>query len=276
MRLKLTLQVIKPSESYPLEIWCPPEMIPFVPVMDGSFFESFLMNDFSEEVWDFFNTEFEDILCEMISSISFAPRARYHLSDAYDEFRKLALTEVKRMAKKYRAIYIFTDEDKNNELFRSELDLVYLMEKWVNNRENDCQRCIDVGEAMINGMEQFVTSASWHSAWIYEGTNKKPIMWFGLSGERPEEGWILNVEDDHETGYDWSTFWLCEDSWTDWQNRVSDADDVFLTWMTAECDMSLPELASIVITCPIDIDEKDDYCALTQKIREYINLKEKR
>lgn len=263
MMLKLTLQVIGPSESYPSETWCPPELIPSVPVMDEAFFKDFLMDEFSEEVWEFFNSEFEDILCDMISTISFAPKARYYLSDAYDEFRELALTEAKETAKKYRAIYIFTDDEENKELFRSELDLAYLMEEWVNNREDDCQSSVDVGEAMIKGMEQFVASASWHYARIYEGTNKKPIMWFGLNGEKPEEGWILNLEDNPNTETTWKDFWFSDDQWT---NRVPDADSGFLIWMEAECAMFLPSLQDVLGTCPIDVNEQDDYQTLSLRI----------
>ena len=263
MMLKLTLQVIEPSVFSPSETWCPPELIPSVPVMDGAFFKDFLMDEFSEEAWDFFNTEFGDILCDMISSISFPPKAKYFLSNAYDEFRKLALTEAKNTAKKYRAIYIFTDDEKNRELFRSELDLSDMMVKWVNNREDDCQSSIDVGQAMISGMEQFVASASWHYAWKYDGENKEPVMWFGLKGEKPEEGWILNLEGNSDTDFTWKDFWFSDNQWT---NRVPDADSIFLTWMEAECAMYLPLLQNVLSICPIEVDEQDDYRTLSLKI----------
>ena len=35
--------------------------------MDKEFFESFLMDEFSEEVWDYFNTEFDDIRVYSVS-----------------------------------------------------------------------------------------------------------------------------------------------------------------------------------------------------------------
>ncbi len=47
------------------------------------------------------------------------------------------------------------------------------------------------------------------------------------------------------------------------KKRVPDADDVFLTWMTAECDVSLPKLSEALKTCPIEINEKDDYHTLS-------------
>lgn len=87
----------------------------------------------------------------MINSISFPPKARYYLSESYEEFRNLALTEARKIAQNYHAIYVFSDDEQNKELFSSELDLVCLMEEWVNNREDDCQSSIDVGEAMIRG-----------------------------------------------------------------------------------------------------------------------------
>ncbi|MBR3017913.1 MAG: hypothetical protein IKH57_12705 [Clostridia bacterium] len=61
MELKLTLQRIEPYESFVSETWCPPKLVPTVERMDKEFFESFLMDEFSEEVWDYFNTEFDDI-----------------------------------------------------------------------------------------------------------------------------------------------------------------------------------------------------------------------
>lgn len=187
----------------------------------------------------------------------------YYLSEAYEEFTMLALIEARRIAQKYRAIYTFIDDEKNEELFKSDLNLTQLMEDWVNNRETDCQSSVDVGEAMIKGMEQFVASASWHCDWIYEGEKKRPFMWFGLNGEKPEEGWILNLEDDPDAETTWKDFWFPDDGWT---NRIPDADSIFLTWMEAEVGDFLPSMEDVISTCPIEIDEADDYRALSEKI----------
>ena len=266
MRLKLTLQVIEPFESRPSEISCSPKLIPSDQVMDKAFFEAFLMDKLSDEVCEFFYEEFNDILGDVINSISFPPKARYYLSEAYKEFTMLALTEVRKIAQKYRAIYIFTDDEKNEELFRSYLNLIQLMEEWVINRETDCLSSADVGEAMIKGMEQFVASASWHCDWIYIDEKKKPIMWFGLNGEKPEEGWILNLEDDPDEGTTWKDFWFPDDPDYEWTNRVPDADSGFLTWMEGEIGDFLPSMEGVMSTCPIEIDEQDDYRTLSEKI----------
>lgn len=263
MRMKLTLQVIEPFKSKPSEIGCTSELVPSDQVMDKAFFEAFLIDKFSDEIGEFFTNEFEDILCDTISSISFPPKARYYLSEAYEEFTMLALIEARRIAQKYRAIYTFIDDEKNEELFKSDLNLTQLMEDWVNNRETDCQSSVDVGEAMIKGMEQFVASASWHCDWIYEGEKKRPFMWFGLNGEKPEEGWILNLEDDPDAETTWKDFWFPDDGWT---NRIPDADSIFLTWMEAEVGDFLPSMEDVISTCPIEIDEADDYRALSEKI----------
>ena len=77
--MKLTLQRKEPYESFVSETWCPPELVPSVERMDKDFFESFLMDEFSEEVWDYFNTEFDDILSDMIGDISFAPKAGFSI-----------------------------------------------------------------------------------------------------------------------------------------------------------------------------------------------------
>lgn len=171
-------------------------------------------------------------------------------------------------------IYIFSDADNNEEIFRSDLDLESMMVDWVSNREGDDGESIRVGQAMINGMEKYLSVASWHSGWIAGCYGLKPIMWFGIDGEKPEEGWILNDCDNLEAGSTWSTFWFCDEPWDDWKNRVPDADDGFLTWMTMECDMSLPKLADALKTCPIEVDEKDDYERITKKIKTYIDSKE--
>ena len=160
MELKLTLQRIEPYESFVSETWCPPELVPSTGKMDKEFFESFLMDEFSEEVWDYFNTEFDEILFDMIDHISFTPKARYFLQESYDSFRELALEEARKIAKKYHAVYFFTDEDSKEELFRSDLDLESMMEEWVNNREDDSECSPDVGGAMIRGMEKYVCNAS--------------------------------------------------------------------------------------------------------------------
>ncbi len=55
----------------------------------------------------------------------------------------------------------------------------------------------------------------------------------------------------HGTGNDWKRFWFCYDSWEDWQNRVPDADSIFLTWMTAECGISLPLLIDMILLTPL-------------------------
>ena len=199
----------------------------------------------------------------MINSISFPPKARYYLSESYEEFRNLALTEARKIAQNYHAIYVFSDDEQNKELFSSELDLVCLMEEWVNNREDDCQSSIDVGEAMIRGIEQFVVSASWQFEWKYEGENNKPIMWFGLRGEKPEKGWILNLEDNSDTEFNWKDFWFPSDPWL---NRVPDADESFLAWMDTECCSYLPSLEDVLKTCPIEVCEQDDFETLTRKI----------
>jgi len=45
MTIKLTLQIVEPYDSGPSETWCPPELIPSVPVMDAAFFEDFLYSE---------------------------------------------------------------------------------------------------------------------------------------------------------------------------------------------------------------------------------------
>ena len=265
LTLKLTLKIIGPYESDPLEVWYQPKDIPSDPTQYEVFFKDYLWSEFCEEVSDYFNYQFDDY-SELFSTVMLEPKARYSLEESSKIYRKLALDKAREYAQKCRVIYFFTDDEQTKELYRAEFDLKSYLEDVVNSREDDCQSSIDVGEAMIRSMEKYVSSASWHYDWISEGDEKKPTMWFGLDGEKPEEGWLLNIETDPETGNDWKSFWLCYDSWEDWQNRVPDADSIFLTWMTAECGISLPPLEDVLKTCPIEVDEQDDYETLTRKI----------
>ena len=95
MELKLTLQRIEPYESFVSETWCPPELVPSVERMDKEFFESFLMDEFSEEVWDYFNTEFDDILSDMIGDISFAPTDGCFANILLEGHRYLAISSLR-------------------------------------------------------------------------------------------------------------------------------------------------------------------------------------
>ena len=52
--------------------------------------------------------------------------------------------------------------------------------------------------------------------------------------------------------------------------------DVFLTWMTAECNLSLPSLEEVLKKCPVRVSEDDDYFSLTRKIKAYMLDKVKR
>ncbi len=275
MTLKLTLIIIGPYESDPLEVWYQPKEIPSDPTQYEVFFKDYLWSEFCEEVSDYFNYQFDDY-SELFSTVMLKPKARYSLEESSKIYRKLALNKAREYAQKYRVIYSFTDDEQDKELYRAEFDLKSYLEDVVNSREDDCQSSNDVGEAMIRSMEEYISSSSWHYEWISESDKKKPMMWFGLDGEKPEEGWILNIETDTVNGNDWKSFWFCKDSWEDWQNRVPDADSVFLTWMTAECGILLPPLEDVLKTCPIKVDEQDDYKTLGQKISDLLLDRDKK
>ncbi len=166
MELKLTIQVVKPYKSQPFETWCPSSLIPIPDEeVNKVFLDGFLMDDFIEEVWDFFSEEFYDVLHDMIGAITFAPRARYSLEESDEEFMKLAFEEARKTARKYQVIYTFTDADKEEELCRSDLDVESMMMEWISSSEGDDGGSIRVGQAMINGMDRFLSAASWHAAW---------------------------------------------------------------------------------------------------------------
>ena len=178
------------------------------------------------------------------------------------------------MAGKCKVAYCLVDSE-NQVADEGDFDMEPFVRKWINEREEDCLCSIDVGNAVIRSMEQYVNSSTWHAAMLFRGEEQTPVMWFGMPGERPEEGWILNMSNDPETGKNWSDFWFCEDSWEDWKNRVLDADDVFLTWMTSECDLSLPSLKDVLASCPIPVDMENDYDTLTSRIASYLREYEK-
>jgi len=46
--------------------------------------------------------------------------------------------------------------------------------------------------------------------------------------------------------------------------------------MTAECGISLPALESVLKTCPIEVEEQDDYETLTRKITGLLQDRDKK
>ena len=272
--MKLIMKISKPHEAI-AEFDCPNEELSkdrSLPVYNEKAGLLFALNS---DIEDFLQEELSNNLFELLESVYFEPKARYELAEAYDEFTKLALAEAKSMAEKCKVEYCFADSE-NQVVDEGEYDMEPFVRKWINEREEDCLCSIDVGNAVIRSMEQYVNSSTWHAAMLFKGEEQTPVMWFGMQGERPEEGWILNIADDAGTGKSWSDFWFCEDSWEDWKNRVPDADDIFLNWMTAECDLSLPSLEEVLTSCPISVDVDVDYETLTSRIASYLRDQEKR
>ena len=261
--MTLKIDISKPV-SAATEIVCPDALLSSGSDNHSSFEEKDILEALQGDIEEFLQDELADTLNELLDSVSFEPKARYYLAEAYDDYTKLALDKAKKLAKRCWVTYCLADE--NGFICEGKYNVEPFLKKWVIDREEDCLCSIDVGGAIIRSMEQYVRSASWHYDLIIEKKTKVPKMWFGLSGKAPEEGWILNIEEDHETTNSWTDFWFCDDSWEDWKNRVPDADDIFLTWMTAECDLALPSLEDVLESCPIQVDDQDDFDSLTAKI----------
>lgn len=211
-----------------------------------------LDDEFCEEVNELCKTKFWDGFCDGLSEITLQPRARYSYVKSFDEYRELALITIHNMADEFKAIYIFADED-DQILFQGVLDLFSVFERWVDQRLEEEQGNIDIGYAMIRGMEKYIEIGSWHYDWLSDGDERRPIMWFGLEREKPEEGWILNMWDP-ENEEVWKGFWYS----TDWEIRVPDEERMLSNWMAMECAEYLPSLEEVLKSCPIEVNEQDN------------------
>ena len=271
--MKLIVKIKRPHEAI-AEINCPNVILSKDRSHPDLNRKADLLYALNSDIRDFLRQELEDNLFALLESVSFKPKARYDLAEAYDVFTRLALSEAKSMAEKCLVTYSFTDAG-NQVMDETEYDMESFMRKWITDREEDSLCYIDVGTAIIRSMAQYIRSSTWHCIMVFNGDEQTPVMWFGLPEEKPEEGWILNIADDPETGKSWSSFWFCNDLWEDWKNRVSGADDNFLTWMTAECDLSLTSLKDVLASCPIPINTEDDYDTLISRIASYCRGHEK-
>ena len=292
--MKLMLKCLIPIE-FSEEIDIPSELIPSNSIFDACFFNQLLSHDLVSEIEDCILSQLIDNIQDIISSVLFAPKSKYYFYESHEAFEKLLLKKVEEQAAKYQLYCIVIDENEK-EIFQSEYDVRPLLIKYIADRECDCQGTIDVGSAIISSMEQYIELASWHYGlidhsgqvvlkydWpinnytsfnrllILDRKNLKPIMWFGLEDEKPEDGWILNMEEDSESDRDWKNFWLGRYGGEEWLNRVPDADDGLLYWMEDETGSYLPSIEDVLKTCPIDVDETDDYATITQKIEDLLD-----
>lgn len=106
--------------------------------------------------------------------------------------------------------------------------------------------------------------------WIdNEGNAYEPVIWFGLSDEKPSEVWTLSKHRQE----DWRSFWF-NDFWhLDWNALFGGYDNYYTVWMFSECGMEEPvmDFDRIKKICPISLDEEDSDERLTQKIECYVD-----
>lgn len=136
------------------------------------------------------------------------------------------------------------------------------------NRKTDEAEDYDEGTAISRGLWKFAEKGEWQLSWSPNGKetydNYVPILWFGIRGGTPADGWILNYEDEK-----WSDFWFPADEIDEWESVVEDCRDGLLHWMINECGEELPNREKILKKCPVDVDENDDYLCLKKKIITY-------
>lgn len=254
------LDDLLPELAYREEIDISSELVPPGRILDDHFFEELISNDLNDDIHEYVYQTYEDIMNNVIAEVTLAPKAQYNLQEVLDIITKEATSQILDETKNTHMLCVVTDDEK--ELYRSEYDLHAFLEYWVRNREETEQGNIDAGRAMIEGTEQFIDDGLWQYSWIQVGEKKKALMWFGLKGEKPEEGWILNIEPDSNTGKTWQDYWFNNE----WENRVPDDDGMLDYWMGMECGDYLPPMEEVLETCPIEVSHQDDYDSLTGKI----------
>lgn len=246
--------------AYKDEIDISSELIPSDCMLDDHFFEKLISNDLNDDIHEYIYRTYEDIMNSVIAEVTLAPKAQYHFREVSDIIIKEATTQILDETKNTRMLCVIMDDEK--ELYRSEYDLRAFLEYWVRDREESEQGNIDAGHAMIEGTQQFIDEGMWQYAWIQVGETKKALMWFGLEGEKPDEGWVLNIESDPDSGKNWQDYWFNND----WENRVPDDNGLLDFWMGMECGDYLPPMEEVLKNCPIEVDEQDDYESLTGKV----------
>ena len=254
--------------AYCEEIEVLPELIPSDQLLDDAFFENLISTDLDNDIQEYICHSYENILDDIILSVSLSPKSQYSLEEVssfiIEETKQQLLDETVNT----HLVCLFINDKQV--LFRSEYDLHAFLKKWVMDRENGEQSYIDAGHAMIQGTEQFINESVWQYAWLPIGETNKAIMWFGLKDDMPEDGWILNRETDLVTGETWHDYWFNND----WASRVLDDGDILDYWMGMECSDYLPSRAEALKSCPVVIDEQDDYESLTEKVAELLAKKQ--
>ena len=254
------LEDLLPDLAYREEIDISPDLVPPDHILDNHFFEELISNELSDDIHEYIYRTYEDIMNDVIAEVTLAPKAQYHLQEVSDIIIKEATAQILDETENTRMLCVFTEDEK--ELYRFEYDLISFLEYWVRNREETEQGNIDAGNAMIEGTQQFIDEGIWQYAWTRAGETKKALIWFGLEGEKPEEGWVLNIEPDPDTGKTWQDYWFNND----WENRVPDDEGMLDYWMGMECGDYLPPMEEVLETCPIEVNKQDDYESLTGKV----------
>lgn len=127
--------------------------------------------------------------------------------------------------------------------------------------------------------ELFVDKSFWHfgytksdgtvveilSATSYTGdfNDEKPIVWFGLADEKPEEIWTIK--------YDQllADAWFNDDQWSLMEYLIEDCNDCFGVWYLAECGRCLPDMEEILKACPIKFEMTDTVEIINQKFHQF-------
>lgn len=198
-----------------------------------------------------------DVLCDYIPPI----KGHYCLADlkVYEEVEKT-------IRDKYDVVFInaFIESTKIYEKRLSDYIVPVLLER----EECEAEYC-DKGSAISRGLWEFVDNAEWQLSTISDDyrlfSNSNPVLWFGIRGKSPKEGWILDYQSTN-----WSDFWYPEDERDEWSSVVEDCHENLLVWMICECGVELPDRQEVLKKCPIDINENDDTESIEIKIRSYV------
>lgn len=206
------------------------------------------------------------------------------------------------------SINVYHVSDEKHPVKTYSLADIYI--RYFENREECEMAYVDGAQLALDMMANFLNQGKWHfglidadgcilsdpNMWpqypkqndgtiIWKEGNKeyKPIIWFGLEGEKPIECWTLYERDnitntkvylgafDKEINQeDWKHFWFCEFWLMDW-NVLWNHDDMATTWAFCEKCMDEPEegFTKVKEACPIELRQDDSTETMLQKVKNY-------
>lgn len=151
--------------------------------------------------------------------------------------------------------------------------------EFLDNESSSTEFYAKVSGYVEKSFELFVENSTWHlgsmkkdgsiielvSAKDYTGNfnDDIPLLWFGPTGKKPENIWIIKYGEELAYG------WFADDEWSLIEYLIDDCSDCFGIWYLAECGRWLPDMEEILKICPIKFEETDTIDTVNNKFKQY-------